>query len=406
MTMRATTLELERVARTAYGRLLGRLARRTRDLQTAEDALGDALARALEVWPRDGVPNKPEAWLITVARNRITDQARRGITAREGETEVLLRQAERDAAAEDATSWPLPDPRLALLFACADPSVPEPARSPLMLQTVLGLSAARIAPLFLVSAAALGQQLSRAKAALAKTGSGLTPPPLEDWPGLLPPVLQTIYGAFAAGLDARDEELAHEATYLSELCHGVMPGSPEASGLHALCLYRLARFGADLHEGEFIPLEEQNPEDWNTDLISRAESVLRQAARKNQPGRYQLEAAIQSAHIHMCLSGEDKWQDVIGFYTTLSRVAPSLGAVTGHAGALLKADRPTQSLNLLRTVEAEAKTYQPWWATYAAALAATGQKEEAAAAYDQAADLCEDTALVRFLEKRRQQLFS
>ncbi|RFB06090.1 RNA polymerase sigma factor [Parvularcula marina] len=405
MTAQAAHREVERLARTAYGRLLGRLIRHAGNLQLAEDALGDALARALEVWPDKGVPERPEAWLITVSRNRLTDQARRAMTKGASETEVLLRQAEREAAAEDASQWPLPDPRLRLLFACAHDAIPPSVRSPLMLQTVLGLTAARIAPLFLSSPAAMGQQLSRAKSTLADAVPGFHIPAPQDWPSLLPPVLDAIYGAFSAGLDVRDEELAREACYLSELCCGAFPKVPEARGLHALCLYRFSRFGADRdNKGVFIPFENQSPDNWNQGLINRAEQVLHMAALSKQPGRFQLEAAIQSAHIHMLRTGEDRWTSIIGLYTALRQATPNLGAIIGHAAALVGAGRHTEAVRTLRQVSDEASSHQPYWATLAAALAELGQKEEAFAAYTRAMELCSDSGVRSYLETRRSQI--
>ncbi|WOI52466.1 RNA polymerase sigma factor [Parvularcula sp. LCG005] len=393
----AAHVAVERAARHSYGRLLAVLARTTGNIAAAEDALSDALASALKTWAVSGVPDAPDAWLITVARRRAVDRIRHERTAANHTGTLTLLTEERGVADEPS------DARLNLLFVCAHEAIDRDMHAPLMLQTVLGLTAAQIAPLFLLRPATLSQQLVRAKTKIAKAGIRFDLPTPSRWTDRLPSVLDAIYAAFAAGATARDEAMMEEALYLVELCVSQLPEEPEAKGLLALCLYTLARFGADRDEdGRFVPLSAQDIHGWRISLIDRAEIALHDAGKHKRFGRYQLEAAIQSAHCHQKRTGTPQWPAILHLYKTLSIVAPSVGATVGHAAALHGASLSETALDLLDTIAVKCEDYQPYWATRAAVLAAIGQRTEAEAAYTRAAELSDDPATRQWLTAQKQ----
>ena len=250
-----------RAARESYGKLLAFLAARSRDVPGAEDALADAFAAALTVWPARGVPANPEGWLATAARRRLIDGARRRRSAEASAAALQLIGDELMAAEADAS---IPDRRLALMFACAHPAIEESIRAPLMLQTILGLDAAAISSAFLVSPAAMGQRLARAKAKIRLAGVPFRIPEREDLPERLGAVLEAIYAAFAHGWaeafsdDPGGRDLADEAIWLGRVVVGLAPAEPEAKGLLALMLYAHARRAARRDGfGRYVPLSEQ-----------------------------------------------------------------------------------------------------------------------------------------------------
>ncbi|HEY8564303.1 MAG TPA: DUF6596 domain-containing protein [Beijerinckiaceae bacterium] len=400
----AGTREAERIAREAYGRLVALAASRTRDLAAAEDAIGDALVAALAQWPRDGVPDNPEGWLLAVAKRRLADQARRA-AVRAAAAASLAVTAERES--EDGTVI-IPDQRLALLFVCAHPAIDPAARTPLMLQAVLGLDAARIASAFLVAPAAMSQRLVRAKAKIKAAGIPFAVPDLADEPERLEAVLAAVYAAFTLGGEGGGPEgspadLAQEAIWLARLLARLCPGEPEVLGLLALVLHcearRPARRGPD---GAYVRLTDQDPALWNGALIGEAEAALREASRHGRPGRTQIEAAIQSAHASRRQTGRTPWPAVAGLYAALRRLAPTLGAAVGEAAALLQAEGASRALACLDALDEErVATYQPYWAVRAEALRGVGLWNEARAAYERAIGLTEDEAVRRFLAAER-----
>jgi RNA polymerase sigma-70 factor (ECF subfamily) len=290
----------EAAARRSYGKLVALLAARTRDIAGAEDALAEAFATALADWPRHGVPANPEAWLLTVARRRLVDEMRRRVHHERSAVQQLLLA---DEAAEPVL-YELPDRRLGLLFACAHPAIDAAVRAPLMLQAVLGFDAAAIASAFLVAPAAMAQRLVRAKRRIREAGIALELPATDELQGRLDAVLDAIYAAYAEawldadGTDARRRNLADEAIWLGRLVAALLPGEPEALGLLALMLYTDARHGARRCDAghDYIPLAEQDPRRWDVARIDEAEALLQQAGRAGRLGRFQLEAAVQSAH--------------------------------------------------------------------------------------------------------------
>jgi predicted RNA polymerase sigma factor len=397
---------VESVARSSYGRLLAFLSANTRDVAGAEDALGDALLSALTSWPRDGMPRNPEGWILTAARHRLVDQARHARVRAEHEDTLRLLSA--DSQVTKATDE-FPDERLKLLFVCAHPAIDPALHAPLMLQTVLGIDAARIAQAFLVLPATMGQRLARAKRKIREAGIAFELPEQADLPRRLDAVLEAIYAAFglawddAVGADARTRDLNDEATWLARVLRERMPEEPEVRGLLALMLYCEARRGTRrTPEGRYVPLSEQDPASWSAPAIQEAETELAAAARLGRIGRFQLEAAIQSVHAERARSGRTDWATIVVFYEHLVRMAPTLGARIAQAAAVAEAQRPAAGLTLLDEIDrAAVATYQPYWAVRAHILRRLGSEEEASESNDRAIGLTEDPAIRNFLLGRR-----
>jgi len=395
----------ELAARASYGRLLAYLAARWRDVARAEDALGDALLAALETWPRTGVPDNPVAWLLTAARRRLVDGARHAGVAAAAEADLKVMLDER----ADASPAAFPDERLALLFVCAHPAIDEAARTPLMLQTVLGLDAARIASAFLVAPATMSQRLVRVKAKIREAGIRFEIPAPGELTARLDAVLEAIYAAYGsgwedvAGADPRRHGLAEEAIWLGRLVARLRPDEPEAQGLLALMLHCEARRAARRDAaGAYVPLGFQDLRRWSRPMIEEAEEVLAGAARLKAAGRFQLEAAIQSVHAQRVRTGETDWEAVTLLYEGLLRHAPTIGARVAHAAALGEARDAEAGLAALDAIPPdEVATYQPYWALRGHVLKALGRAPEAGEAYERAIGLSEDPAVRVFLLGRR-----
>lgn len=397
----------EQVARHSYGRLVAYLATRFQDVAAAEDALGDAFLTALNLWPQQGVPQNPEAWLLVTARRRLLDWIRHS-QVRERVLPLLTSLTSPDSSqVEDMT---FPDDRLQLLFVCAHPAIDPNLHTPLMLQTVLGLTAAQIASAFLVAPATMGQRLVRAKAKIRDAGIGFELPQPEDLPGRLGAVLEAIYAAYThgweaiAGCDPRMAGLAAETIWLARLCVQLLPQEPEARGLLALLLHCEARRPARrTPTGTYIPLSEQDVSLWSQALFDAAEHELAQAARHQRLGRFQLEAAIQSVHSQRLVTGCTDWPALAHLYAGLLQIAPTLGAQVSYAAAIAEAQSIDQGLQILdRLPTAAIQNYQPYWAVRASLLQRTGQTALAQTAYQQAIGLTEDAAVREFLWQRSQ----
>jgi len=400
---------VERAARESYGRLLAYLAVQWRDVAAAEDALADAFVAALAAWPRTGVPAKPDAWLLTAARRRLIDGARRARVQAQALPELAGRLQREADAGELAAE--LPDERLRLLFVCAHPAVDPAMRTPLMLQTVLGLDAARIASAFVVKPATMAQRLTRTKAKLREAGVRFELPEREQLPQRLDVVLEAVYAAYgsgwdeASGADSRRKELAGEALYLGRLLQRFMPGEPEALGLLALMLHCEARRPARRTDsGAYVPLSEQPIGLWSAALIGEAELCLARAAPAGRTGRFQLLAAIQSVHNDRARTGCTDWEAIALLYEGLVRTAPTVAALVGRAAAVGEARGAAAGLALLEAVSAAAADgYQPYWALAAHLLTRLARREAAAAAYSRAIGLCVDPAVRNFLLRQARQ---
>src|SRR5262245_48623263 len=398
------------VARRSYGKLVAFLAARTRDVAAAEDALSGAFPAALADWPANGCPANPEAWLLTVARRKTIDAARRRRTGEAASGELQLLAEELKAAA--ATSE-IPDHRLALLFACGHPALEASIRAPLMLQAVLGLDAKAIASAFLMSPAAMSKRLVRAKTRIQQAGIPFSIPDRAELPARLDAVLDAIYAAYAegwtdpGGTDVVRRDLTEEAMFLARLVTELQPDAAEALGLLALMLHAEARRRARRKsDGEYVPLAQQDPALWDAPMIAEAEALLRRAGALGSIGRYQLEGALQSAHVHRCRTGQANWAEVVQLYHALFMLAGSPVVAINRALAIGELRGAAAGLAAMPGVTADARLaeYQPYWAVRAELLARTGASEEAHHAYEIAVGLERDPAVRRFLQRREAEL--
>jgi RNA polymerase sigma-70 factor (ECF subfamily) len=398
------------VARRSYGKLVAFLAARTRDVAAAEDALSEAFASALSDWPLHGCPANPEAWLLTVARRRIIDGARRRSTGEAAAGQLQLLAEGVQAATAEAE---IPDRRLALMFACAHPAIEAGVRAPLMLQVIVGLDAKTIASAFLVSPAAMGKRLVRAKSKIREAGVPFRIPEREELPGRLDAVLDAIYAAFSegwtdpGGTDLARRDLIEEALFLARLVAELLPEAPEALGLLALMLHAEARRrGRRNADGEYVPLADQDSSLWDWGMIGEAEALLRRASTLGSIGRYQLEAALQSAHVHRHRTGRANWAEVVQLYDALSALTGSPVVAINRALAIAESQGASRGLEAMPEAAADVRLaeYQPYWATRAELLARTGAHGEARRAYEIAIGLERDPAVRRFLQRRRSAL--
>ncbi len=408
---RSAERAVEAAARDSYGRLLSLLASRGADLAGAQDALAEAFRGALEQWGTQGVPNNPEAWLLTVARNQQRDV--RGSAA--VRTSLPMDEDEMDAMFITAACIDLdaiPDDRLKLLFVCAHPAIDAAMRAPLMLQTVLGLEADVIARAYLIPATAMAQRLVRVKRKIKHAVIPFELPSLSDMPERLEAVLEAVYGAFAIGWDsiasaAQGEvdanELADEARYLADLLARLLPDDAEVLGLAACISLSNARCAARVAPGgAYVPLESQDTGLWDVRQIAWGERLLQRAQRLNAPGRFQLEAAIQSVHVARAQTGFTDWSALALLYEGLMRTAPCLGAAVGRAIAIGQAQSPAAGLAALDQIDVGAReAFQPAWAARAHLLTLAQQPLEAVKALERAIALAPSAQLRQYLEGQR-----
>ncbi len=401
---------IDSVVRHSYGRLLAMLSARTSDIASAEDALANALEIAVSTWMKQGVPDKPEAWLFTVARRQLIDHARKVQVQQTHQVEFshLIEEA-----AQDIDPLAIPDHRLALMFACTHPAIEHSIRAPLMLQTLLGFDAAKIASAFLVAPSNMAQRLVRAKNKIRVAGIRLVIPDQSAISEGLDSVLDAIYSIYnnawsqTVDGDIHRANLADEALWLTQLLTQLAPQEPEVFGLLALMLYtesrRAARYNA---QGDYIPLQEQDHQLWDYPTIDQAEYYLRHASCMKKRGRFQLEAAIQSAHSVRRFQAKADWRAINQLYTQLYQITASPVVAINHAVALAEIASPQIALAQLdqliqdENLKTRLEQYQAYWAANAHLQSACGNVSAAIHAYQRAIGLCTEPAARRFLQNR------
>jgi RNA polymerase sigma-70 factor, ECF subfamily len=403
MSESSASVAVETVARESHSRLIAYLAVRAEgDLTAAEDAMSEAFLAALLQWPVDGIPSNPEAWLLQIARRKLVDSQRRLHTRLKWQDTLL--HALDTAADETRNGHEFPDERLKLLFVCAHPAIDPMARTPLMLQTIFRMDAGRIAGIFLTSPASMSQRLVRAKTKIRDARIPFRIPERPEWDERVGFVLDAVYAAYTAGRDAcdtMDDPLPEEALWLARALVYLIPDEPEALGLLSLILHSHARRDARVEEGRYMPLPEQDPRKWDRPMQDEAELLLRRASEFQRPGRFQLEAAIQSVHAARAFTGSINWAAIAGFYDLLIELTPALGVAIGRAIAQAKVSGAERGLMLLDQLPAAMLTdHLPYWAARAHLLAELNQKEEALIAFDRAIGLCGDLRVKEYLVER------
>ncbi len=406
---------IEALFRAEYGRVLAAVLRTTRDFSRAEDAVGEALIAALRRWPESGIPERPAAWLTTVARRAAIDGHRRAQTATaaapllraQASAEALAGQDEPDQRLDGETA--IPDDRLRLIFTCCHPAINQEARIALTLQAVCGLPAQEIARLLRVRPATMSQRLVRAKHKIKASGIAYEIPPPHRWAERLESVLAVVYLLFTEGYAATRgalllrPELTSEAIYLGELLAELIDEEPEVLALLALMRLHDARQGARLGPGgELLPLAEQDRSRWDRGAIDDGLALLHRALElAGAPGSYQIQAAIAALHVEAESASTTDWAQIAGLYAKLREHSPSPVVDLNYAVTVAMLEGPRAGLDRLRELEDELRDYHRFYAVRGELLARLGRPSEAYAALTQAIALARNGAEEEHLSRRR-----
>jgi RNA polymerase sigma-70 factor (ECF subfamily) len=393
--------------RSDWGRVVAYLIRVTGNWDLAEECAQDAFERALEHWPRDGIPSSPGAWLKTTARNRALDRLRRTSVGEAKLKEVAM--TVRAAQGEDEDDSGIEDDRLRLMFTCCHPALPVEAQVALCLRTLAGLTTPEIARAFLVPHETMAKRLTRAKKKIAEARIPYRVPAAHRLEERLRAVLAVIYALFnegygaSAGEELIRRELCAEAIRLGKLLAELMPDEPEALGLLSLMLLQDSRRAARIDSaGELVTLEEQDRDLWDHGAIEEGCRVLDRAVRLRRPGPYQLQAAISACHAQAATAADTDWREIAVLYDRLSEFAPTPVVLLNRAVAVAMADGPEPGLALVDELERTGvlSDYYLLPATRADLLRRLHRDGEAAAAYRRALELVPTEAERRFLRRR------
>jgi RNA polymerase sigma-70 factor, ECF subfamily len=392
--------EIERVFRAEHGRAVAVLVRVFGDIDVAEEAVQDAFAAAVERWPSAGLPPSPAGWIITTARNRAIDRLRREASRSDRYAQAALLHAHEHPVEEG----PVPDDRLRLIFTCCHPALAPNVRVALTLRLLGGLTTAEIARAFLVQESTVAQRLVRAKGKIRDARIPYRVPREADLPDRLRSVLAVVYLIFNEGYAASSgerlvrDDLCAEAVRLGRVLAELMPDEPEVQGLLALMLLaesrRAARTGPG---GELVRLADQDRRHWDHKLIAEGQAIVRRCLRRNQPGPYQIQAAINAVHGDAPSAAETDWAQIVQLYDQLLAIAPSQVVALHRAVAVAEVDGPTAALALVDELSLD--RYHLFHATRADLLRRLGRTTEAAAAYEEAISRTDNVVERRFLRQ-------